>query len=149
MTALERHGELTLDEPTRSLLLTISPATMDRLLKDERRARQGRRLATTKPGTLLKQQIQVRTFADWDDARSSFAEVDLVVHCHDSVGGELLYTLVLTDIASGWTECVPILNHFQEAVAAALDLARTRFPPPAWSNSMACYGSTQTSSCAA
>jgi hypothetical protein len=128
LTALERHGELTLDEPTRQLLLAISPATADRLLKDERRARQGRGLVTTKPGTLLKQQIKVRTFADWDDARPGFVEVDLVAHCNDSVGGEFLYTLVLTDIATGWTECVPILNRSQKAVTAALDLARQRFP---------------------
>ena len=126
--ALQRYGELTLDEPTRTLLLAISPATADRLLQDERRARQGRGRATTKPGTLLKHQIPVRTFADWDDERPGFVEVDLVAHCDDSVAGDFLYTLVLTDIATGWTECVPILNRSQKAVTAAIDLARTRFP---------------------
>jgi len=128
--ALQRHGELTLEEPTRALLLAMSPATADRLLKDERRARSGRGVATTKPGTPLKRQIKVRTFADWDDDRPGFVEVDLVAHCNDSVGGEFLYSLVLTDIATGWTECVPLRNRSQKAVTAAIDLASPRFPFP-------------------
>jgi hypothetical protein len=128
--ALERHGELTLDECTRTLLLSISPATADRLLADERRVRIGRGRATTKPGTLLKHQIKVRTFADWDDDRPGFVEVDLVAHCDDSVAGHFLYTLVLTDIATAWTECVPIRNRSEKAVTAAVELARARFPFP-------------------
>lgn len=128
--ALQRHGELTLDEPTRALLLALSPTTAHRLLADERRARQGRGRATTKPGTLLKPQIPVRTFADWDDARPGFVEIDLVAHGNASVGGEFLYSLVLTHIATGWTECVPLLNRSQNAVTAAVDLARPRFPFP-------------------
>jgi hypothetical protein len=127
--ALERHAELALEAETKALLLQLSPATADRLLRDERRLKQ-RGLATTKPGTLLKHQIPIRTFADWDDTRPGFVEVDLVAHCDDSLGGEVLYTLVLTDIATAWTECVPLLNRSQDTVTAAIKLARTRFPFP-------------------
>ncbi|MFN8484678.1 MAG: DDE-type integrase/transposase/recombinase [Anaerolineae bacterium] len=128
--ALERHDELRLDAETKALLLAISPATADRLVKDDRRQLKRHGRATTKPGTLLKQQIKVRTFADWDDARPGFVEVDLVAHCDDSTAGEFLYTLVLTDIATAWTECVPLLNRSQKAVVAAIEQARQRFPFP-------------------
>ena len=66
--ALERHGELKLDEETRAQLLTISPATVDRLLKRVRERIKPHGLSATKPGTLLKHTIPIRTFAQWDDA---------------------------------------------------------------------------------
>lgn len=126
--ALERHGELTMASETKRLLLSLSPATADRLLADERRVVKKRGLATTKPGTLLKSQIPVRTWAEWDDSRPGFMEIDLVAHCDDSVGGEFLYSLVLTDIATGWTECVALLNRSQKAVTTAIEAVRTRLP---------------------
>jgi len=73
--ALERHGELTLDAPTRALLLSLSAATADRLLAPTRRAALPRGRTTTKPGSLLKHQIPIRTFADWDDDRPGFLEI--------------------------------------------------------------------------
>lgn len=79
--ALERHGELTLAAETKRRLVSLSPATADRWLADERRRVKQRGLATTKPGTLLKSQIAVRTWAQWDDSRPGFLEVDLVAHC--------------------------------------------------------------------
>jgi hypothetical protein len=130
VNALERHGELVLDTPTKALLLMLSSATADRLLQAERRQLKKHGVTTTKPGTLLKHQIPIRTFADWDDDRPGFVEIDLVAHCDDSLGGEFLYTLVLTDIATGWTECVALLNRSQQAVTSAVDLARRRFPFP-------------------
>jgi hypothetical protein len=81
--ALERFGELTLDGTTREQLLTISPATVDRLLKRVRERTKPRGLGTTKPGALLKHTIPIRTFAPWDDARPGFMEIDLVAHCGD------------------------------------------------------------------
>ncbi|MDQ2783827.1 MAG: hypothetical protein M3Y58_02355, partial [Chloroflexota bacterium] len=75
LDALERHGELTLDAPTRALLLSLSPATADRLLAPTRRTLLPRGRTTTKPGSLLKHQIPVRTFADWDDDRPGFLEI--------------------------------------------------------------------------
>ena len=129
VSALERHGELLLDEETRALLLTISAATIDRKLRPFRRA-QGRGLSTTKPGTLLKQSIPVRTFADWDDARPGFVEMDLVAHCGDSVGGQYLNTLTATDVTTGWTECFLLRHRSQLMVTTAMDELRGRLPFP-------------------
>jgi hypothetical protein len=84
--------------------------------------------STTQPGTLLKHQIAVRTFADWDDDRPGFLEVDLVAHCGDSAGGEYLHTLTLTDVRTQWTECVPLINRSQRAVCDAIDAVRRRLP---------------------
>lgn len=126
IAALERHGELQLDPQVKSLLLSMSVATAHRLLRAERHQRRG--LATTKPGTLLKRSIPVRTFADWDDARPGFLEADLVAHCGMTTSGEYLHTLTLTDITTTWTICLPLLNRSQRAVKNAIDRAQTRLP---------------------
>lgn len=128
VTALKRHDELQLDPEVESLLLKMSISTADRLLRSERRRRHG--LATTKPGSLLKQAIPIRTFADWDEARPGFLEADLVAHCGETTQGEYLNTLTLTDITTGWTECLPLLNRSQRTVTQAVDQAQTRFPFP-------------------
>jgi len=130
VSALERHGEAEFTAEIRGLLLAMSPATADRLLRSERGRHKRRGLGTTKPGTLLKQAIPIRTFADWDDLRPGFVEVDLVAHCDDSTGGQYLYSLVLTDVATAWTEVVAVPNRGQKAVSAAIHLARQRFPFP-------------------
>lgn len=127
--ALERHHELCLDVETRQLLLQMSPATVDRLLHSER-GRKRRGLGTTKPGTLLKQAIPIRTFADWDDKRPGFFEVDLVAHCGDSAAGAYLYTLVLVDVCTGWTECVALPDKGQRTVKKALGAVRKCLPFP-------------------
>jgi hypothetical protein len=128
--ALERHGELQLDPETRSLLLKMSVATADRLLHPHRQRLGGRGLGTTKPGTLLKKNIPIRTFADWDDVRPGFLEMDTVAHCADSTRGEYLHSLVLTDIATAWTEYLALLNRSQRHVFKALVAARQRLPFP-------------------
>jgi len=128
--ALERHGELTLDPPTRTLLLTLSPATTDRLLASTRRAALPRGRTTTKPGSLLKHQIPIRTSADWDDARPGFLEIDLVAHGGESASGEYVHSLVLTDIATQWTECIALPNRGEQAVGTAIAHARTLLPVP-------------------
>ena len=128
--ALERHGELRLDPETRALLLSMSISTADRLLRPHRTRLRGRGLATTKPGSLLKKGIPVRTFADWDDARPGFVEVDLVAHCGQSADGQYLNSLVMTDIATCWTECLAVLNKSQRQVSKAIVAARQRFPFP-------------------
>lgn len=130
VAALERHGELQLDAQTRQLLLQMSPATADRLLHSERARSKRHGLSTTKPGTLLKKAIPIRTFADWDDKRPGFVEVDLVAHCRDSSGGEYLHTLVLTDVCTAWTECVVLPNRGQKTVAEAIHHVRRDLPFP-------------------
>jgi len=128
MQAMQRHGELEVTPEVQAKLLTISVATSDRLLQAARRHRHWLKNGTTRPGTLLKHQIPIRTFADWQDSRAGFAEVDLVAHCGRTTSGEYLNSLVLTDIATGWTEPVAVLNRSQATVGAAIRLARKRLP---------------------
>ena len=96
VTVLERHNELVIDPETRALLLQMSAATIDRRLAPFRQER-GRGLSTTKPGTLLKDAIPIRTFADWDDAKPGFVEMDLVAHCGETTAGQYLQTLTATE----------------------------------------------------
>jgi len=126
--ALERHGELKLDPQTRALLLTLSPATADRLLKRARVGTKPHGLTTTKPGTLLKQAIPVRTFAQWDDAQPGFMEVDLVAHCGETTQGEYLNSLDMIDVKTRWVELYGLLNRSQATVSAAIGACRGRLP---------------------
>jgi hypothetical protein len=129
VAVLEREGELVLSEETKGLLLRMSRASMDRCLQPVRyQRRRGR--STTKPGTLLKQAIPVRTFADWDDVRPGFVEMDLVAHGGDSAHGEYLHTLNVVDIATRWSECLILANRSQRQVTAAMDRLRARLPFP-------------------
>jgi hypothetical protein len=127
---LEQHGELHLEAQTKERLLALSPATADRLLRAERTRAKPRGLGTTKPGTLLKSAIPIRTFAEWDEAAPGFTEIDLVVHCGTTTRGEYLHSLTMTDVATGWTECVALRNRGQQSVFQALVLARGRLPFP-------------------
>ena len=128
-TVLERHGELVLDPETKALLLRMSAATIDRRLAPFRQQR-GRGLSTTKPGTLLKDAIPVRTFADWDDAKPGFVEMDLVAHCGETTAGQYLQTLTATDISTGWTECLALAKRSQIAVSEAMVDLQARLPFP-------------------
>jgi hypothetical protein len=130
VATLEQHGHLALEPELRLLLLTVSPATADRLLRPARRAERPHGIGTTKPGRLLKSQVPVRTFAAWDDARPGFLEVDLVAHCGGRADGAFLYTLTLTDVGTGWTECLPLLHRTEHAVLQALGHARRLLPFP-------------------
>ena len=128
--ALERHGNLQLSGEVREQLLAMSASTAERLLVAirQREAPHGR--STTKFGLLLKRQIPVRTFNDWNETTPGFFEGDLVAHCGWSVEGEFLNTLVLTDVATGWTECLALLHRSQAAVVQALDRVRQLLPFP-------------------
>ena len=90
LTVLERHNELRCDRVTREKLLRVSAATIDRLLRPERRKYELRGKARTKPGTLLKHQIPIRTFAEWDEEQPGFGEIDLVGHDGGIAAGEYL-----------------------------------------------------------
>jgi hypothetical protein len=107
----------------------MSPATADRILQPYRKQeRHG--ISTTRSGTLLKKQIPIRTFNDWKESAPGFMEADLVAHCGPQAEGSYLFTLTLTDIATGWTECLPLLGRGQEVVIAALKRARQLLPFP-------------------
>lgn len=127
---MERHGYLSLTEVTRERLLMISPATVDRLLAQTRRASKGRGRTTTLPGSLLKHHVPLRTFSDWDDLRVGFIEADLVAHCGTSTEGSYLYTLTMTDVSTAWTECLALLYRDQDTVLRGLRLGRERLPFP-------------------
>ena len=130
VSALERHGHLTLSADDRAQLLQTSAATADRLLRGQREQGRAHGISVTKPGALLKRQIPVRTFQEWDDARPGCLEIDLVAHCGWSTEGAFLQTLTLTDVATGWTECLPLLYRGQQTVLDALDRARQLLPFP-------------------
>lgn len=127
---LEWHGYLQLPDAVRAQVLAVSPATADRLLQPRRQKDSPRGLGTTRVGRLLKHQIPIRTFADWNETRPGFLEADLVAHCGWTVEGSFLHTLVLTDVASGWTECLVLSHRSQTAFVRALDRAQQLLPMP-------------------
>lgn len=128
VSTLERVGELTLDAEVRRKLIRISPATIDRLLAPARKRYQLRARSQTKPGTLLKHQIPIRTWSDWNEACPGFVEIDLVSHEGGDPRGEFAYTLDATDICTGWTETVAVRNRAERWVFAGLKEALARFP---------------------
>lgn len=126
LPALERHGHLKLDEAIRSKVLAMSAATIDRLLRVARRATGAKKRRRVIPD--IRRRVAVRTFADWHEPPPGSMEMDLVAHCGDSTRGSYVHSLVLTDIASGWTECAPLVVREQTLVVEALDRIRIGLP---------------------
>lgn len=116
--------------PIRALLLTISASHVDRLLKGEREKARLRGKSTTKKGSLLKNQIPVRTFFSWDERKPGYFELDRVAHCGPSLSGEFCWTLTATDVFSGWTEERPLLNNAQRWVKEAVEDVKETLPFP-------------------
>jgi len=126
--SLKRHKEISLSKENENLLLAVSASTIDRLLAPARREIRLKGRSTTKPGTLLRHQIPIRTFADWDDARPGFLEVDLVAHCGDRTAGEYINTLNMTDISTGWTVATAFMGRSDRFCAAAIDEVKGSLP---------------------
>jgi len=124
--ALEQHGHLKLDEVIRAKVLAMSAATIDRLLRTPRNATRTRKLRRVTPE--IRRQIAVRTFADWNDPPPGSMEMDLVAHCGDANRGSYVHSLVLTDIASGWTECAPLVVRESSLLVEALERVRQGLP---------------------
>jgi len=124
---LERCQEIELSPDIKELLLKISSASIDRCLRPIR-LKSSHGLSTTKPGSLLKNLIPVRTFTAWDEQRPGFMEIDLVAHCGDSIAGQFLNTLTCTDLCTGWTDVTALLHRSQQAVSQAIHLLRQRLP---------------------
>ena len=97
----KERGEL--NDVTRFRLYQISPATIDRLLKPYRIDYPTKGLSGTKPGRLLKTQIPIRT-DNWDITQPGFMEVDTVAHCGNSLEGNFVWSITMTDILTSWTE---------------------------------------------
>ena len=130
VSVLRRHGDRMITAGVEAQLCRMSPSTMDRLLRPWRRLGGRRPLSSTKPGSLLKSSIPIRTFADWEEGRSGFLEVDLVHHCGDSAEGFYLTTLCAVDVASGWSECIGVWGKGQDRVGGAIHRLRQRLPFP-------------------
>jgi hypothetical protein len=125
---LEQHDEIHLDGETREKLLHISAATIDRVLSAEKKKWALKSRSRTKPGTLLKQQIPIRTFAQWDEQRPGFVKIDLVAHEGGDAHGDFLHTLDVTDVCTGWTETQGVRNKAQKHVFEALRAIQARLP---------------------
>lgn len=121
-------GELQARPEVLEQLLRASASTIDRLLAPERKKYELKSRSRTKPGSLLKHQIPVRTFSQWDDTCAGFLEVDLVGHDGGSVAGDYCQTLDATDVATGWSEQVAVRNKAQSHVFEALQKVRVRLP---------------------
>lgn len=128
VSVLERCGELRLATETKALLLGMSRATIDRCLQPARFLPQPHGLSTTKPGSLLKAAIPIRTFTPWEEERPGFLEIDLVAHCGATTEGTYLNTLTATDLATGWTDVRGLANKTQNAVSQAIRELRQGLP---------------------
>lgn len=127
LQAMERHGHIALAPEVRERVLQASAATIDRLLAPARDvSRQGRRRSTI--NTPLRKSIAIRTFTDWNDPPPGFFEMDMVAHCGKSVAGSHVHSLVLTDIASGWTEARALIVREQTLIIMTVDEVRARLP---------------------
>lgn len=126
--SLGRHGEPVAEPPVRARLLKISASTIDRLLSEDKRRMRLKGRGGTKPGTLLRRQVPIRTFADCDEACPGFMEMDLVGHEGGLGRGDYAQTLDVTDVQSGWTELEAVRNKAQVWVFEALQQIRERLP---------------------
>ena len=126
--AMERHGHLRLGAELRSALLAMSAATIDRSLRSVREQAGGRRRRRTAPPSSVRRSIPVRTFSEWDDPPPGYVEADLVAHSGPVTRGSFVQTLVLTDVATGWTECAPLLFREQTLVREVLGEMRKLLP---------------------
>ena len=126
---LTKHKEIDLIPSVRQKLLKISASTIDRLLKPEKdRYRLGKGRSGTKPGSLLKKAIPIRTFADWDEKKPGYIEADLVGHDGGNGSGDFAQSLNFVDILTGWDESAACINKAQVHVFEAIKTASARFP---------------------
>lgn len=129
VAALRAHDELALAEEQVELLLAMSPATIDRRLKPHRVGLiAGKGRSMTRPGSLLKSSIPMKTWHEWDDTAPGFIEVDLVSHDGGDNNGAFFSTLDATDVATGWTESITVRSKGERIVSAGLQQLVLRFP---------------------
>src|ERR1035437_6765264 len=128
--AMERHKHLQLEDGVRALVLAMSAATIDRQLRAVREKAFGGRKQSVAGMSRVRKMVPVRTFADWGEVRPGYLEVDMVVHCGARAEGSFVHTLVLTDVESGWTECVALPLREQALIVEAVTGLRRRLPFP-------------------
>jgi len=126
---LTKHSEIDISPEVAQKLLKISESTIDRLLKPEKdRYRLGKGRSGTKPGSLLKKAIPIRTFADWNEKKPGFLEADLVGHDGGNGCRDFAQSLNFVDILTGWDESAACINKAQVHVFSAIKTASARFP---------------------
>jgi hypothetical protein len=126
--ALAQHGRLQLSEGERAQLLAVSAATIDRMLGDVKVAAAGGRRRRAGFYSAIRREVPIRTFNDWNDPVPGFCEVDMVAHGGTSVAGSFIQTLTMVDVATGWTECLPLVNRDGSLVVEAIKRAQSLFP---------------------
>ncbi|HEY7889787.1 MAG TPA: transposase family protein [Steroidobacteraceae bacterium] len=126
LPALERHGHLKLDATIRSKILAMSAATIDRLLRAPRTTTRSKRARRVVPE--LRRRVPLRTFADWNEPLPGSMEMDTVAHCGEVNRGSYINSLVLTDVASGWTEAAPLVVRESTLVVETLERIRLGLP---------------------
>lgn len=127
---LRRDGELVLTDAEAELLMAMPPATIDRRLQNAKAVSGFTGRSHTKPGSLLKSQIPIRTWSEWDENEPGFVEIDLVGHEGGNNFGEFCFTLTMTDVATGWTVNRSVVNKAAIHVVEAIKAASARFPFP-------------------
>jgi len=130
IAALRRHKELIVTSVEKKLLLQISSATIDRMLTHDRKRINIKGRSRTKPGSLLKHQIPIKMWTDWDNTKPGFTEIDSVHHCGVSLYGDYIFTLDLTDVATGWNECCAHMGKGEYRTIGALETIKGRLPFP-------------------
>jgi hypothetical protein len=128
LPALEQHGRLRLGQADRDRVLAISAATIDRLLVDVKIAASGGRRRRAGFYSAIRREVPIRTFNDWNSPLPGFCEVDMVAHGGTSVAGSFIQTLTMVDVATGWTECLPLLTREGSLVVEAINRAQSLFP---------------------
>src|SRR5207248_5081956 len=128
LPALEQHGRLRLGQADRDRVLVISAATIDRLLVDVKIAASGGRRRRAGFYSAIRREVPIRTFNDWNDPPPGFCEIDLVAHGGTSVAGSFIQTLTMVDVATGWTECLPLVARDGGLVVEAIKRAQSLFP---------------------
>src|SRR5246127_1516551 len=126
--ALAQHGRLQLSEGEQAQLHTVSAATIDRMLGDVKVAAAGGRRRRAGFYSAIRREVPIRTFNDWKDPVPGFCEVDMVAHGGTSVAGSFIQTLTMVDVATGWTECLPLVNRDGSLVVEAIKRAQSLFP---------------------
>lgn len=127
---LERHGHLGgVDPEVIAQVLAMSPATIDRRLAPARTGLVARKpISHTRPGSILKSSIPMKTWREWNDNEPGFIQIDLVGHEGGDNNGAFFFTLDATDVATGWTEAVTVRSKGERIVAAGLEELWLRFP---------------------
>jgi hypothetical protein len=116
-----------LADDVRHQLLNVSASTIDRLLAPVRAQSGKRGLSGTKPGSLLKHQIPLQGQA-WDTSQPGFIEADTVAHCGNSLSGDFVWSLTMTDLYSGWTECRATWNKGADGVMKQIKAVQLALP---------------------